>query len=234
MAADYALLRAAQDGAAWLRLYRWNPPCLSFGRNEPALSRYDRDQIRERGLDAVRRPTGGRAVWHEAEVTYAMAAPVDLFGSLTATYAAIHQILARALSRLGTETTIARRPAGGHMGVGAGSCFASPAGGEVVVGGRKLVGSAQIREGTAFLQHGSILLGDTQDMVHGLTRGTTVRPFATSLSGRLGRPVSFAEASAAVVDEMADWWDGGLVPARLEPDSALVARFGDPAWTWRR
>ena len=71
MAVDLALLRAAQAGEVFLRFYRWSPPCLSLGRNEPALSRYDRHLIETLGLDVVRRPTGGRAVWHNAEVTYA-------------------------------------------------------------------------------------------------------------------------------------------------------------------
>src|SRR6266704_1185815 len=71
MALDQTLLEEADaSGAAFLRLYRWNPPCLSFGRNEPALARYDRERIAARGLAVVRRPTGGRAVWHEHEVTY--------------------------------------------------------------------------------------------------------------------------------------------------------------------
>ncbi len=77
MATDAALLdEADRSGRAFLRLYRWSPPCLSFGRHEPAATRYDRVAIARLGIDVVRRPTGGRAVWHEHEVTYAVAAPV--------------------------------------------------------------------------------------------------------------------------------------------------------------
>src|SRR5439155_1096456 len=91
MAMDDALLDEADaSGRAFLRLYRWSPPCLSFGRHEPAASRYDRAAIARLGLDVVRRPTGGRAVWHEHEVTYAVAAPVAVFRSLRDTYRAIH------------------------------------------------------------------------------------------------------------------------------------------------
>jgi lipoate-protein ligase A len=84
MAIDQALLDEVDRGGevSYLRLYRWNPPCLSFGRNEPALARYDRAEIERLGLDVVRRPTGGRAVWHDDEVTYAVAAPVAAFGCL--------------------------------------------------------------------------------------------------------------------------------------------------------
>src|SRR2546425_4755314 len=76
MAIDASLLaEAARTGRAFLRLYRFDPPCLSLGRNEPAAARYDRTAIARLQLDVVRRPTGGGAVWHEHEVTYAVAAP---------------------------------------------------------------------------------------------------------------------------------------------------------------
>jgi lipoate-protein ligase A len=93
MAIDQALLdRAERQGESWLRLYRWAPHCLSFGRHEPATRRYDPDRIAELGLDTVRRPTGGRAVWHAQELTYAVAAPSARFGSLPAAYLEIHGI----------------------------------------------------------------------------------------------------------------------------------------------
>src|SRR5215472_7301021 len=108
MARDDALLHeAAASGSAFLRLYRWSPPCLSFGRNEPALARYDRAEIERRGWDVVRRPTGGRAVWHEDEVTYAVAAPIAAFGSLATSYRAIHEHLAAALRSLGVPAQLA-------------------------------------------------------------------------------------------------------------------------------
>ncbi len=81
MELDVLLLEdALRTGRATLRLYRWSPSCLSFGRNEPALARYDRTAIEQHGWGVVRRPTGGRAVWHEGEVTYALAAPLAAFG----------------------------------------------------------------------------------------------------------------------------------------------------------
>ncbi|HSE66942.1 MAG TPA: hypothetical protein VLB12_08145, partial [Gemmatimonadales bacterium] len=87
MARDQAMLDHAEaEGELILRLYQWDPPCLSFGRNESVLKRYHRDQIELLNLDVVRRPTGGRAVWHEHEVTYAVAGQVAQFGSLSAAY----------------------------------------------------------------------------------------------------------------------------------------------------
>ncbi|MBE0592722.1 MAG: hypothetical protein IH616_10020 [Gemmatimonadales bacterium] len=233
MAVDWTLLRAAQEGSAFLRLYRWNPPCLSFGRHEPAGRRYDRDRIAEHGLATVRRPTGGRAVWHEHEVTYAIAAPAEMFGSLQQAYIAVHGVLAGALQRLGADVQLAGRPQ--HpMGPGAGACFAAPVGGEIVSGGRKLVGSAQVREGKAFLQHGSILLQDGQDLVSTVTQREALPPTATSLTTVLGRPVTFMEVADAIAAEAKSTWAGRWEQARVDPTPADLARFADDAWTWRR
>ncbi len=230
MALDVALLHdAAATGRSFLRLYRWSPSCLSFGRNEPALVRYDRVEIERRGWDVVRRPTGGRAVWHEDELTYAVAAPIAAFGSLHASYCAIHERLAAALWTLGVPTRLA--PSGGRpVGLGAGACFASPVGGEITVHGRKVVGSAQVRLGSAFLQHGSILLGGSQEVIQATSRQPSAAGSATSLSQALGRTVAFDE----VADAIASTWTPVLTPTdryRPLPPSTF---FADPAWTWRR
>src|SRR6266508_3866999 len=174
MAVDEALLlEADRTGAAFLRLYRWDPPCLSLGRNEPAID--------GGGIATVRRPTGGRAVWHEHEVTYAVAAPIAAFGRLRDAYRAIHERLATALRSLGADVTLAAdrptRPLGGRPN----ACFAETIGGEVLVGGRKVVGSAQVRRGAAFLQHGSILLDGSQDIISAVSLQPSAVTSATSL-----------------------------------------------------
>ncbi len=231
MAVDYALLEAARGGRTFLRLYRWAPPCLSLGRNEPATTRYSRTEIERLGLSVVRRPTGGRAVWHEAELTYAVAGPEALFGSLPEAYRAIHRLLLAALGRLGLRATLAE-PAGRAARPGAGACFARPAGGEIVVGDRKLVGSAQVREGGTFLQHGSLLLDDGQDVVRRITRGDAPPATAAALCPALGRPVAFEEAAAAVIAAAeAQWGAPGNSPA---PEPRDLARFTAADWTWRR
>jgi lipoate-protein ligase A len=231
MAIDAALLATAGPDTAFLRFYRWDPACLSFGRNEPALTRYDRERITARRLDTVRRPTGGRAVWHDAEVTYAVAGPVTLFGSLPETYRAIHEVIAAGLRSLGVPVGLA--PSAAAVTPDAGACFASPAGGEVVVRGRKLVGSAQVREGDAFLQHGSILLVDGQDVVSQVTRGEPPVSQATSLGDVLGRDVTFAEVSEAIAVAARAAWPGTWTAAD-PPAVPTDNRFADRDWTWRR
>ncbi len=234
MSIDNALLRLAQEGDAFLRLYRWNPPCLSFGRNEPATSRYDVERINALGLATVRRPTGGRAVWHDAELTYAVAAPRDTFGSLRQTYVAIHEMLLAAIERLGITATLAGRSSGPAPRPSAGACFALPVGGEIVVAGRKLVGSAQVRTGMAFLQHGSLLLDNGQDIVSRVTKGAGPQVLATSLSEVLERTVGFDEAADAVGDEAQQRWPGVWRVTRVSPDIDEGDKFGDMSWTWRR
>jgi len=229
MAVDAALLAEAGGTArAFLRLYRFAPLCLSLGRYEPA-ARYDRAVIARLGIEVVRRPTGGRAVWHEHEVTYAVAAPVAAFGGLRRGYRAIQSRLAAALRTLGVGAQLApdgpvARPTN-HLA----SCFATPVGGEVVVAGRKVIGSAQVREGSAFLQHGSILLAGSQEIVRLVSGERVAGSGESTLTAVLGRVVSFDEVASAIVDA---WW--GMASLTARPPDRLTAAFRDPAWTWRR
>lgn len=242
MAVDRALADlAAEAGDAYLRLYRWQPYCLSFGRHEPAARRYDRDHIQQLGLSVVRRPTGGRAVWHARELTYAVAAPTAGFGTLKEAYHDIHTLLANALTALGATTSLARssRP---QPGLDAGPCFAYPAGGEIMVAGRKVVGSAQLRVGDVFLQHGSLLLEDSQDMVTTLVdhTGTAQPTLDAPLSTLLGRRITFDEVAREIHSAL-EGWHGPWIPAdshridRIRQTSERhTALFRDDAWTWRR
>lgn len=240
MAIDRALLGlAAGEGAAVLRLYRWHPACLSFGRHEPAARRYDRARIEALGLDCVRRPTGGRAVWHAGELTYAVVAPEAALGGLREAYARIHAWLASAIGALGAEAVLAGPPDRTPR-PGEGACFAAPVGGEVLVGGRKVVGSAQVREDGALLQHGSMLLHDDQEMVRTVSLVADPRPPAESpLSALVGHPVGWDEAARAVAAAARAAWPGpvedALLAGAIEPLAhRWSGQFQDPAWTWGR
>lgn len=245
MAIDQALLeRAEHEGESWLRLYQWEPHCLSFGRHEPASRRYDVNRIEELGLDTVRRPTGGRAVWHARELTYAVAAPTLRFGSLQAAYLEIHRMLRDALGRLGARVSLAPRSPASTLD--AGPCFARPAGGELMASGRKVVGSAQYRQGSALLQHGSILLADDQRMMSGLTRGTTEYDASRTehasgpgLDGLLGTTLEYTVVADAITRAARARWAGiwSMVPAPtqlLEAAREHHQHYRSAAWTWAR
>jgi lipoate-protein ligase A len=233
MAIDQALLDRAEAGERWLRLYRWDPWCLSFGRHEPAVRRYDAGRIAALGLSVVRRPTGGRAVWHARELTYAVAARSEGFGSLRAAYLEIHAMLRDALRSLGAAADLAPpRPA---AAIDAGACFAAPAGGEVMVGGRKVVGSAQLRQGAALLQHGSVLLEDDQTMVASVTVGRPPPDLSTPLSRLLGRRLAWQDAAGAVIEAADKHWgvgQGHSPAAILDRAAAHADRFRSSTWTW--
>ena len=206
MTADVALLDdAVRAGRASLRLYCWNPPTLSIGRNQTLT-------VQE--IPVVRRPTGGQAVWHEHEVTYAVAAPIAHFGSLRKAYCEIHSRLATALRSLGVDAVIASdRPTVRPSGRPA-ACFAAAVGGEILVDGRKLVGSAQVRRGDAFLQHGSILLDGTQP---------SSQNGETTLKAVLKRPVSFDEVAAAIIRIWSDLRPSGRQTVRPSDVIASLA-----------
>lgn len=240
MALDRALLDLViEEGVVVLRLYRWWPFALSFGRHEPAARRYDRDRIAARGVACVRRPTGGRAVWHARELTYAVAGPEAVLGGLREAYQEIHGWLAGAITALGAPATLAAPPPR-TPGPADGACFAAPVGGEVLVHGWKVVGSAQLREGAALLQHGSVLLEDDQSLVRELARSPDLRPAAERpLAQLLGRPVEWAEAADAVIAAATRAWPGPVVatdgiPGLAARAAARESVFRSDAWTWER
>src|SRR5688500_4086011 len=104
MAFDEALLhRAGQTGETMVRIYTWAVPTVSLGRNQPARGCYDLDVARARGIEFVRRPTGGRAILHHREITYSVSAPISAFGSLRESYRTINRLLMEALGRLGVD-----------------------------------------------------------------------------------------------------------------------------------
>ena len=239
MAVDAALLdRTVATGEAFLRCYRWDPHCLSFGRHEPALRRYDVARIRADGRSCVRRPTGGRAVWHARELTYAVSAPLSAFGGIREAYAAIHGILAAVIEALGGTALLAPRSSL-IPGLASGPCFATPVGGEVLVQGRKVVGSAQLKAGEAFLQHGSLLLEDDQSLVRDLAGLPSGNRAEAALGSLLGRRVTFEEAADALATTALLHFRGlarlDRLPEFLESGAARHAgRFQSDAWTWQR
>ena len=245
MALDEALAASVRGGGPpVLRFYRWSPPCLSLGRNQPARGRYDEAELRRRGIEVVRRPTGGRAVLHDRELTYSVAVADGALGSPRQAYAAVNRALVAGLRRLGVGATLqpntGRRAAVPSLA----PCFAEPAEGEVVAGGRKLVGSAQVRQRGVLLQHGSLLLEDGQRQVRELLLGPSPDGGGgeddegpTSLAALLPRLPSWDELVAALA---AGWEEatgtrlerGEPTPVERERAREAEARYAGAAWTW--
>ena len=240
MALDDAMARHAKaTRAAVVRVYGWTRPTLSFGRHQRAVGHYDPAAARSRGIDVVRRPTGGRAVLHWREITYCVAAPEDALGALREAYGAINILLVDALRQLGVDAAIAE-PSGPPPRPIAGACFEEPVAGEIAAGGRKLVGSAQWRADGALLQHGSILIDDDQPLANELRAAPAAPPpEAATLRSLLGRAPALDEFGDAMTEAVARCLSRSV--ERIPLDSTLAeaanvrrAHYASDGWTWRR
>ena len=243
MALDEALLaRARGTGETVLRVYTWSRPTLSLGRHQRARGRYRPDVLHDRCIDVVRRPTGGRAVLHHREITYSVTAPCGAAQGLRESYGSINRLLMAGLRALGMAVRLAA-PRGPEPNLGDAPCFDTPAAGELVWRGRKLVGSAQWRERGALLQHGSILIHDDQSLLSELLACPTQSgpPPATlfEVLGRSPTALELAEALLGTVREVEDSdaelvSGGDLLDADLERLAARARlRYLNDDWTWR-
>ena len=208
MRRDLALLGACARGEirGAVRLYGFAPACLSVGRMQP-MGDVDLDACKRDGVDVVRRPSGGRAVLHDQEVTYSVVCRSTdrVFGGrVLESCVRIHDAVASGLEILGVHTTPRAMPADlrrdARDGAAVADCFARPAAHELLdARGRKLVGSAQARRAGALLQHGSVLLEPPR--ASGYLHGDAV-PTVGGVGVReiLGRPVSREELVAALAE----------------------------------
>ncbi len=240
MALDEALLARAQaTNEGVLRIYAWDTPTLSLGRNQIARGAYDLARAQQLGVEFVRRPTGGRALLHHREVTYSVTAPAERLGDLRESYARVNRLLIEGLHALGVPAE-ASVNTGGAPPPDTAPCFELPVSGEIVASGRKLVGSAQLRDDGAMLQHGSILQEDDQSLAAELlAERQTPPPAPATLTGLLGRTPSAAEVALRLVEALHTLEDPAARPleldARLETRAReAMARYQDEVWTWRR
>ena len=253
MAADAALLACVQPDRAVWRWYDWDQPTVSFGRHEAVRDRFSSASLARAGLEAVRRPTGGRALLHAETLTYSVVLPLPPSVSWRVAYAAVNAVLADALCAVGLPVTLAP-PRIERISDGA-VCFDAPDEGELLLNGRKLVGSAVWRQGEGYLQHGSLLLRDRQELLAAAADlPLPPGPAAASLSDVLPSKelaITVDRFKTAITDRLARWanWPGNAAAGHddharvsvLEPDAALrtaidrqALHFGNGEWLWRR
>jgi len=252
MAVDEAILQSVTDRRALptLRLYAWNPPCLSLGYGQKS-SDVDFERLAECRWDVVRRPTGGRAILHTDELTYSLSLPADhdlAAGTVIDSYRRISAALVSGLSRLGLMPQADRRAERSRQA--AAVCFETPSHYEITIEGRKLVGSAQLRRHDAILQHGSIpLSGDLGRICDGLAypddasreaARRQVRAPAITLSEALRTPISWQTAAQAIIQGFTETFDVTFTSEPLTPDEQTRAAqlaseiYTHPDWTHRR
>lgn len=167
MAVDEAILTAHSEGKVppTVRFYGWDPATLSIGYFQRAAEEINFEQLKQEGLGFVRRPTGGRAVLHDQELTYSIIVAENYPGiprSVTEAYRVLSEGLVLGFRRLGLDAEMVQLASEDdkrkYESMGSAACFDSPSWYELVVEGRKIAGSAQTRQKQVVLQHGSILL----------------------------------------------------------------------------
>ncbi|MEY4480441.1 MAG: octanoyltransferase LipM [Bacillota bacterium] len=167
MAIDEAIMHEVAAGVSppTIRFYRWQPATLSIGYFQSALKEIDLEKVKEKNIGLVRRPTGGRAVLHDQELTYSIILPEsypDLARSVTESYRMLSLGLVEGFKRLGLQAemvNLSNKDGENQLSsLGSAACFDSPSWYELVVEGQKIAGSAQVRQKGVVLQHGSVLL----------------------------------------------------------------------------
>ena len=212
MAEDEAILEHVGRGESppTLRLYDWQPACLSLGYAQPYAD-VDVTRLQQRGWDLVRRPTGGRAILHTDELTYSViAAPSEehVAGSLLESYNRLAGALLHAARLLDLDAHMTAHAEANRNSANP-VCFEAPSAYEITVDGKKLIGSAQARRKDGVLQHGSLpLCGDLRRITDALAYPDDRRRQeaaerllgrATSVESVLHRIVSWNQAAEAFI-----------------------------------
>ncbi len=251
MAVDHAILEAVAAGNAppTLRLYAWQPACLSLGYAQP-FADVDVERLALFGWDVVRRMTGGRAILHADELTYSVALPGDhalVAGDIISSYRRLSKALVAGLRMLGVTPQADRRATDPkHTGP---VCFDVPSHYEITVQEKKLVGSAQVRKFGGVLQHGALPLdGDMTRIVDALAfedetqrehERAQLRRRALTLSAAIGRPVGWEEAAAIITRGFQNTFAIVFSTENLSADELARAealrddQYASDAWTRR-
>ena len=224
MAIDEHLFNSlTSEPQTFLRFYQWERPTASLGYAQKAENALDLKFCRSRGIDIVRRMTGGKMVLHHQEITYSIASSdQELFtATLGGSYKRISQALMEGLKKMGLRPSPASK-APAFYARGNLPCFSHPAQDEIEVEGKKIVGSAQKRTANRFLQHGSIPLRHDPALLKSvsLMKSDTGEIRMTSLRSLLGREVDFPWAASHLIAGFRDFFKVRL--------TALT--FGDADW----
>lgn len=160
MAADETMLLAAEQGSACLRFYAWSEPTVSLGYFQRAADRASVPGLER--LAWVRRSTGGGALVHHHEITYALALPAGPTWDSGARpwTCRLHDIIQTSLRKLGIESEVLT--CGQPQSEREFLCFKHHTTGDLVIQGHKIAGSAQRRQHGAIMQHGGILLKQSE------------------------------------------------------------------------
>jgi lipoyl(octanoyl) transferase len=248
MAVDEAIMIAHKNGLVppTIRFYQWSPPAVSLGYFQDLKKEINVKVCQEIGIDIVRRPTGGKAVLHDQELTYSFIIKENdplVNDSILETYKKISGGIIRGLSYLGIKAELvplrdklennllgrSDKARIHHLDFKS-ICFSVPSQYEVQVEGKKIVGSAQVRKGGVVLQHGSLLIKLEKDKLFSVFNFPSVQireklksKFkATSLEEILKRKIDFSELSNILPRGFEEEFGVRLIESKLtEPEEKI-------------
>lgn len=239
---DFLFQSLGEEPQTYLRFYRWEKPTVSLGYTQNIEKVVDVEYCQKQGIDIVRRMTGGKLVLHHKEVTYSLcSSDSETFTStLSESYRLISQALMRGLEKMGLKPFLADAPPQSYVR-GNLPCFSYPARDEIEVDGKKIVGSAQKRVGSTFIQHGSIPLEEDEDLLKSVSlleeKENNTRMI--SLSHATSRKVSFDWAVNHLASGISEYFNISLKPKVFSMKEKEVIlriqreRYDNPEWTYR-
>ncbi len=251
MAIDEALFRMHQQEKKppVLRFYGWNIPAVTLGYFQNAEEELNCAYCRDRGIPVVRRPTGGKAVLHAGDLTYSLVAREGspLFSTnVVETYRIISGCIVRGLAGAGIDARMVEEGRSGTLS-GNGFCFATSYKHELLAGGKKICGSAQMRARGVFLQHGSVLvdldplavssaIGKTGDIER---RAREIAAVVTSVREAAGDTVGMDDLCRAVAAGFEEVLRVRLAEGSLSPEEdalkekLLADKYSRDEWNLR-
>jgi lipoate-protein ligase A len=228
-----------------LRLYSWKPAGLSIGRNQDAQKEINLEKCASRSVPVVRRLTGGGAIYHKNELTYSVVLsendlskePLTVKGS----FEKLNAFIIRMYSKFGLKAAYARDIAVARTNFGGRSpfCFAANEEYDIMIGGKKIGGNAQMRKKNIIFQHGSIPLEETSE-APGFVRGEHGAGNYTFLNTVLGRKVYVEEAAANLIAAFMEEFGADLKEEPLVMDEKkrvveiLTSRYALNNWNLKK
>jgi lipoate-protein ligase A len=253
MAVDETLLEAVGDNQSLscLRLYAWEPACLSIGYAQPCGD-IDHQRLSELGWDWVRRPTGGRAILHTDELTYSVMAPTNeprVAGGVLESYQRLSRALLAALHFLSIPASANPIQVADNGSKTQPACFEVPSNYEIVLRGKKLVGSAQSRRKEGVLQHGTLpLFGDLTRITQALRYSSEAKrkkaarrllDHATTVESAIGQRIEWPAATQAFIEGFQTELNLELIRTDLSEKETIRAqqlveeKYANPSWLER-
>jgi len=240
MAADEYLMEKSKEGGIHLRLYNWCCPTVTIGYSQSVKNALDLNYLKKENIPFVRRITGGKAVLHHNEITYAVASREKLFFSNPSPYhpyLLVSEALAIFLENLRLDVKLASNKYGelSRMDI---ACFSFPGKWEIKVNGRKLVSGAMKKKMDVFMIHGTIPINYIREKIARATKTPLemLQKSFYSLKEVLNPVPSREELENGIIEAFREKFRGKVIEGKLEQNEfqQLIEKYSSREWNFRK